>query len=138
MTEKTPKIRRGKDIDITWAILTDGEPVDLSKRDLKLVLRTPLRTNIALDFAISGNMIIATYPGVDQKLIGIYQLTLWENYDKPRQTVVDKCRAFELVLTTCHEDEEYSGLVHPHLQLTTQQLLEITMQPVKATNEVNI
>ena len=60
------KIRIGKDIHFTWQILTNGEPIPLDGRDLKLMLKNPLRKNIGLPFSISqGNRLRFIYHGTD-------------------------------------------------------------------------
>lgn len=104
------KIRIGKDIHITWGITTNGEPRSLEGRDLKLILITPLRNNIGMKFSVDGNTIACDYHGAEQKYLGIYMLTLWENYGKPDQTAVDACNAFQLVATTCQEGGSNEGL----------------------------
>lgn len=104
------KIRIGKDIHITWEITTNGEPRSLEGRDLKLILITPLRNNIVMKFSVDGNTIACDYHGAEQKYLGIYMLTLWENYGKSDQTAVDACNAFQLVATTCQEGGNNEGL----------------------------
>lgn len=104
------KIRIGKDIHITWGITTNGEPRSLEGRDLKLILITPLRNNIGMKFSVDGNTIACDYHGAEQKYLGIYMLTLWENYGKLDQTAVDACNAFQLVATTCQEGGSNEGL----------------------------
>lgn len=104
------KIRIGKDIHITWEITTNGEPRSLEGRDLKLILITPLRNNIGMKFSVDGNTIACDYHGAEQKYLGIYMLTLWENYGKLDQTAVDACNAFQLVATTCQEGGSNEGL----------------------------
>lgn len=113
------KIRIGKDIHFTWQILTNGEPIPLDGRDLRLILKNPLRTNIELPFSISqGNRLKFTYYGTDHTNLGVYSLTLWENYGKDGQTAVDMCEAFRLVATTCEED----SFCPPNLEIVTVNL----------------
>lgn len=99
-------IRIGKDIAISWTITTNGVEESLAGRDLRLVIRTPMRERVEMEFSIQGannNEVYAVFRGVDQKVTGIYSLTLWENFGKDGQTVVDYCDAFALVGTTCEE-----------------------------------
>lgn len=64
------KIRKGKDITIRWAILTQGEPLPLEGRDLLLELRERYqRTEIP--FAVDGNVITAVWHGTDCASLGI-------------------------------------------------------------------
>ena len=103
-------IRIGKDISVRWAILTNGQPISLEGRDLKLVLTNPLKRTTEPDFTVSGNEVSATIQGTEQKYLGSYSLTLWENYGKQRQTAIDACEAFRLVATTCQEGGTDEGL----------------------------
>lgn len=135
---KGNKIRIGKDIIVQWAILTNNEPISLEGRDLKLILTTPLNKKITLEFTVSGNIITSKYKGVDQKILGIYNLTLWENYGKDNQSVLDYCSAFTLVPYSCMENENDVKLAQAVLQLSTQQNIGYYNQTIKGTNEVKI
>lgn len=97
------RIRIGKDIEIHWPILTNGEQVTLEGRDLHLVLHLPSCMETPLHFEPQGNIAVFTISGNMQKQLGAYRLTMWENKDKSGQTAVDYCDAFELVPTTCME-----------------------------------
>ena len=99
------KIRIGKDITIRLLVLTNGIQEDLLGRDLLLLLTTPLKRTLRLDFTIEGSTVVSKIPGTEQKHIGQYDITLWENYGKEGQTVLDVCKAFELVEMTCMEDD---------------------------------
>lgn len=106
------KIRIGKDIEIRWTILTNGSAVPLDGRDLRLQVASLLSGPVELGFSIEGeerNIVIATFRGTEQKKIGSYRITLWENFDKDGQTAVDYCEAFALVSTTCEETEHTAG-----------------------------
>lgn len=100
------RIRIGKDIEIHWPILTNGEEVALEGRDLKLFVHLPSHMDIPVDFTTEGNTAIFIITGAMQKSIGMYRLTMWENLQKSGQTAVDYCNAFELVPTTCMEGGE--------------------------------
>lgn len=106
------KIRIGKDIEIRWTILTNGSAVPLDGRDLHLVISNAYSGNIPLPFVISDDdptLVVAIFRGADQKSTGKYRLTLWENFGKDGQTVVDYCDAFALVSTTCEESDADPG-----------------------------
>lgn len=112
------KFRIGTDIEIRWPILTNGEEVTLEERDLKLILTTPLMQKIPMEFSVEGNAVLFVYSGIEQKIVGVYSLTLWENYGKQHQTVVDKCSAFELVPWSCMIDGADDSLIaRPVVQL---------------------
>lgn len=107
MTMKKSRHKRiGKDLKIRWPILTNGDAVPLEGRDLKLVLRTPTSNELPMAFITSGNVAEFTFRGVEQTRVGRYSLTMWENYGKDGQTVVDYCDAFTLVARSCEESDE--------------------------------
>lgn len=132
------KIRICKDIVIQWAILTNGEPVSLEGRNLKLILTTPLRQKINLDFEVAGNEITALYKGLEHKVLGSYTLTLWENYGTEGQSALDYCNAFTLVPLSCMENESDAKLAQAVLQLSTQQNIGYYLKTISETNVVNI
>lgn len=86
------KIRIGKDIFLRWTILTNGEPISLEDRDLKLFVIDPLNSKKELEFSVSGNQLETVFKGIEQKRIGSYRLTLWENYQKENQSAVIKTK----------------------------------------------
>lgn len=104
------KIRIGKDIAISWRILTNEEAISLEGRDLTLHLVDPLNRKMQIPFTVEDVLVEAKVQGTTQKFLGKYSLTLWENYGKPGQTAVDACNAFELVKTTCMEGGADEGL----------------------------
>ena len=157
------RIRIGKDIEIHWPILTNGEEVALEGRDLKLFVHLPSHMDIPVDFTTEGNTAIFTISGTMQKSIGVYRLTMWENLQKRGQTAVDYCKAFELVPTTLLEggedesnlttetvDLEASSLVvglpgesayeafkkyNPNSELTEEEYAEAPINAANAANE---
>lgn len=157
------RIRIGKDIEIHWPILTNGEEVALEGRDLKLFVHLPSHMDIPVDFTTEGNTAIFTISGAMQKSIGVYRLTMWENLQKRGQTAVDYCKAFELVPTTLLEggedesnlttetvDLEASSLVvglpgesayeafkkyNPNSELTEEEYAEAPINAANAANE---
>ena len=157
------RIRIGKDIEIHWPILTNGEQVALEGRDLKLFVHLPSHMDIPVDFTTEGNTAIFTISGTMQKSIGVYRLTMWENLQKRGQTAVDYCKAFELVPTTLLEggedesnlttetvDLEASSLVvglpgesayeafkkyNPNSELTEEEYAEAPINAANAANE---
>lgn len=104
------KIRIGKDIVLRWAILTNGEALSLEGRNLKLFISHNLNAQVELDFTVSGNNLEAQFKGVQQKRLGTYRLTLWENYQQDNQSVVDYCDVFQLVGSTCQENDDIDGI----------------------------
>lgn len=99
------KIRIEKDITVRWSgILTNGEPVSLEGRDLKLYLVNPLGSSKEVtDFNVTDNNIQFLFRASEQKNMGIYKLKIYENYSQQGQTVLDQCEGFCLVSSTCQE-----------------------------------
>lgn len=118
------RIRIGKDIEIHWPILTNGQQVALEGRDLRLFVHLPSHMDIPVDFTTEGNTAIFTISGTMQKSIGVYRLTMWENLQKSGQTAVDYCKAFELVPTTLLEGgEDESNLITETINLEASSLV---------------
>ena len=115
-------IRRiGKDIRVRWRILTNGEASPLEGRDLRLEVVTRFgRTERAFSVE-DGNVVVFTLPGMEQRYLGEYTFTLWENWGKAGQTAVDSCGGIELVPTTCMEVGD-SGLETETVELETSVL----------------
>lgn len=104
------KIRIGKDIVIRWAILTNGEAIPLDGRNLKLFIIDCIGDKTEMDFTVSGNQVESLFKGIEQKRIGTYRLTLWENYQQENQSAIDCCDAFRLVGATCEENDDIAGI----------------------------
>lgn len=103
------RIRIGKDISMRWEITTDGAAIPLEGRDLTVEIKSPIGIVSNIPFRVDGNTLIMTYYGTEQKRVGEYSVTLWENKGKTGQNVVDVIRAFELVRTSQEEDDFVGG-----------------------------
>lgn len=120
------RIRIGKDVRIRWRILTNGKAVPLSDRDL-LVKIVNQFGEVSADFSIEdGNVVVFTFRGTAQKYLGKHTFTVWENYGKPGQTVVDSCDGVELVPVTCMEGGGAGSLDIETVELATSSLEVIT------------
>lgn len=95
------KIRIGNDIVIKWRITINGEEVNLDGLDLSLYISTTYQPRRAIAFTVAGNEINATYKGAEQKVTGVYRLTLYRNEGENAQSILDACDAFELVSCSC-------------------------------------
>ena len=95
------KIRIGNDIVIKWRVTINGEEVNLEGLDLSLYISTTYQPRRAIAFTVAGNEITATYKGAEQKVTGVYRLTLYRNEGEQLQNVLDVCDAFELVRCSC-------------------------------------
>ena len=83
------KIRTGKDLSISWPILTNGEAQSLADRALRLELVSPTGKAEVLAHITDGNTIRADISAAHLKRSGTYSLRLWENYGQSGQSVVD-------------------------------------------------
>lgn len=106
------KIRIEKDITVRWSgILTNGEPVSLEERNLKLYIVNPFGSaKEVTEFSVTQNNIEFLFRAAEQKNMGVYKLKLYENYGKAGQTVLDQCEGICLVSTTCQEGGSTEGL----------------------------
>ena len=95
------KIRIGNDIVIKWRITINGEEVNLEGLDLSLYISTTYQPRKAIAFTVAGNEITATFKGSEQKVTGVYRLTLYRNEGENAQSILDACDAFELVSCSC-------------------------------------
>lgn len=98
------KIRIHKDIKIIWSVLTNKEAKPLEGRDLTFEIVNRFE-RVSFPFSVEGNRLTASFPGTEQKALGDYWVTLWENKGKTGQTLVDSCSGFTLVAITCQEDD---------------------------------
>lgn len=101
--ENLPSIRIGKDVRVSWPVLTNGEAQSLSGRKLLLVLVGPGTERYEMPFQTEGNVVKFTFFGKDQKKAGLYTVVLIENYGEEGQSVVDQ-DAFVLVPRTSMEN----------------------------------
>lgn len=95
------KIRIGNDIVIKWRITIGGKEVNLKGLDLSLYISTTYQPRKAIAFTVAGNEISATFKGAEQKVTGVYRLTLYRNEGESAQSILDACDAFELVSCSC-------------------------------------
>lgn len=100
--------RIGKTLKIRWSILSGGTPEPLTGRDLTLEISSGNRVRATLPFVADGNVAEAVFQGTDQRYVGPYTVTMWENLGKEGQTVVDRCDAFCLVSRSCEEAKDGS------------------------------
>ena len=103
------RIRIGKDISMRWEITTDSAAIPLEGRDLTVEIKSPIGIVSNIPYRVDGNSLIMTYYGAEQKRVGEYSITLWENKGKTGQNVVDAIKAFELVRTSQEEDDFVGG-----------------------------
>lgn len=113
--------RIGKTLKIRWSILSGGTPEPLTGRDLTLEISSGNRVRATLPFVADGNVAEAVFQGTDQRYVGPYTVTMWENLGKEGQTVVDRCDAFCLVSRSCEEAKDGSD-EDPDLEIVSLDL----------------
>ena len=119
------KIRIGKELRISWSILTQGQNQPLEGRNLRLYLQEPNRQRRTLDFTTEANTLLTVIPANTLTRLGKYALILTENEGQEAQTAVDANPAFTLVETTEEEDTpttENPNLEVAHINLATGNL----------------
>lgn len=89
------EIRIGNTINITWNLTVKGAV--LSELDLMLQRNEPLRQVRNIPFTFEGNALKFGHEGAEQRQCGVYSYTLWANYGKADQAVVDARNAYVLV-----------------------------------------
>ena len=112
--------RIGKTLKIRWGILTGGKSEPLSGRDLRLEIATGSRFRRNVPFEADDSVAEFLFQGSEQRYVGAYTLTMWENRGKENQTVVDRCDAFCLVACSCEESAESAD--EPNLDVETLEL----------------
>lgn len=133
------KIRIGKELRISWSILTQGQNQPLEGRNLRLYLQEPNRQRRTLDFTTDANTLLTVLPANTLTRLGNYALILTENEGQEAQTAVDANPAFTLVETTEEEDTpttEDPNLEVAHINLATGNLtLRMVLQELFAGKE---
>lgn len=90
------RVRIGNDIYINMHVMHNGKPADFTGKKLTLMLVCGY-SKIGVDnFSISANKISFVFKGVDQKSLGKYYITLYENFGKDNQNVCDTIDLFLL------------------------------------------
>ena len=112
-------IRRGNTIVVRWSVLTNGEAMSLEGRDLRIFISSTAMRHEVTDYAIEGHEITFKWEGTEQRHAGRYDLTLYENYGKANQSVVDACNAFTLVERSCQASQDSSdNIAVEYVELT--------------------
>ena len=101
-------IRIGNDFTIKWSLYkNDGEtrtPYEVTGAAV-LKLCSAYGTREVYGWQASGNTIVWTFRGADQRHLGPYQLVYIENDGKPNMITVDTCDAFCLVSQSCQQSD---------------------------------
>lgn len=111
--------RIGNTLNISWSVKTEDD-INIEELDLMLQRREPLKTVSNIPFSIiDGNTLIFRHEGKDQKNCGKYTYSLWANFGKNNQAVVDSCDGYNLVASTCLECGNGSLDVEEDIKLST-------------------
>ena len=103
--------RKGIDLLLKVEVTTNEVSEPLKDRNLRLVVRNVLGEEKELPFTIQGNIMVARFFGVDQKLSGMYRVTVWENFGEHGQSVFDIKNAFCLTyITPSVEGKDEEGI----------------------------
>lgn len=94
--------RIGNDFIIEWRVFVNGKPHILDGRNLELHISKGRQFDKVMPFTVSGNCITTVFFGKDQRVLGEYCLTLYENRGEEGMHTLDACEAFELV--SCDAD----------------------------------
>ena len=115
------RLRIGTDRVIIWHLTSNGEPYNLTGKDITLKVSAPgYSFSVKEDLVIDGNILKWNFLGKDQKLLGPYTLTLIENDGKNGMISFDKCDAFALVDCSCKESgTDEAGLSISETEIST-------------------
>ena len=116
------KIRIHNDIDVRWAVTTNGEDVSLEGRNLRLSIVNMFGRKEITDYTVVGNVVRFVFHGAEQSHTGLYVLVLQDITDGMR--TVDKVQAFELVRYTIDQNGADDS--------------NITTETVELTSDINI
>ena len=112
------KIRIHNDIDVRWAVTTNGEDVSLEGRNLRLSIVNMFGRKEITDYTVDGNVVRFVFHGAEQSHTGIYVLVLQDITDGMR--TVDKVHAFELVRHTIDQNgADDSNITTETVELTS-------------------
>lgn len=101
------RFRIGNDITINWLVRQGGTAIGIDNLTVSLYMTHPKGREEIKDFVVSGATVSFTFPGLQQKVLGPYTLTIDVRLPSGnRKLIQDKCRAFELVGRSCAECED--------------------------------
>lgn len=103
------RIRTGKDFNLRWPLLVNGERTDLNGLDLEVILVSHSGKRRKVGHTSESDVLVVAVDGDSLKELGPYRVEVWMNRGKDEQTVADYCAAFCLVATTCEEDDAPDG-----------------------------
>ncbi len=93
-----------------WGLYPGGAALDLTGRELRLFMASPLDTVEISSFQVEANVISWIWPGDDQKYLGKYDVVLVEVREAGPVTI-DTQAAIELVAHSWEESELPAGVI---------------------------
>lgn len=116
-------VRIHNDIHFKWTIdRGDGEPYDLTGRDLRLWMVNGSQSIEFKDFTINENSIHWDFFGKDQYKMGAYDVILCENAGKEGEVTIDEQDIVTLVAHTANADAEQDSQVEAEYVIVTSRL----------------
>lgn len=101
------RFRIGNDINIRWNVKKNGQPAEISDKQVRLFLSHSRGREEVKVFIVEGNVLSWTFEGMDQSVLGRYTFTIdVRKTDGSRYLIQDKCNAMELVGRSEMEDKD--------------------------------
>lgn len=101
------RFRIGNDIKVRWTVKKNGQPAELSSKQVRLFLSHQRGREEIKVFMLEGNVLSWTYEGLDQSVLGRYTFTIDVRTESgSRYLIQDKCNALELVGRSEMEDKD--------------------------------
>lgn len=126
--------RIGNDLNIVWSLLSGDQPFNIEGRDVTIYLKSAFRKTEIKDFNLSGNKVLWTFYGKDQKQTGIYSLELVVNNGKEGMITTDACNFVNLVNCSCkiQNSEDAPNVETESIELTsTLEYEALSLKPNK-------
>ena len=113
--------RIGNDLNVVWSLMSGGQPFNIQGREVTIYLKSQFGKTEIKDFKLSGNMVLWTFYGKDQKYTGIYSLELVINEGEKGMITTDKCKFVNLVACSC----KVGGESEPNVEIETIELTSV-------------
>lgn len=127
------RIRIGNDIAFSLRLTRNGEPEDLTGKELAVVLHRTA-TSIRMDYTVVDGVIKFIFAAAEQKMCGIYTITCTLTFGENNRNTVDICNAFELVPRSCMTDVETGNVTVAVGATVTSEHEELSAQVTVAQN----
>lgn len=106
------RFRIGNDIKIRWNVKKNGQPAELTNKQVHLFLSHQRGREEVKVFFVDGSAIEWTFEGMDQSVLGRYTFTIDVRTDNgSRYLIQDKCNVMELVGRSEMEDKDTDYLL---------------------------